>query len=620
MALSPSAEFPLRPRGARRYFCFMRIAALLVALLAGSTASAVNHPFGSHPMPYAAGSIVPSHVSAATRDQTVRDFYDAWKARYLRQTCGPGRYVVEASTRSGNLTVSEAHGYGMILAALMAGHDPDAKIIFDGMVAFFREHPTATHDHLMSWYQRTTCSDAEGNDSASDGDLDIAFALLLADKQWGSCGAIDYLAEAEAVLADLKDGDLDDTHRYVLLGDWVTPASPGYYDATRSSDFMMDHYRSFGAATGDADWSALLSRSYVILDAVQTSHAPATGLVPDFIADPLGTPDPVASGFLEGANDGAYHYNACRVPWRVATDFLVSDNTRAPVVAQRLTTSAQTTTGNTPSAFRSGYQLNGIPSPGSDYLSMAFVAPLGVGAMVDAGNQAWLNALWDLAVATPITAEGYYENTLKLLALVAMSGNWWAPETVTGGCTPSGTPFCTDGGTLADADVKIGRAVAPSGDETLKLKGRAFLPQGLPASLTDGTQLVLEDLGAGSTTVYELSAATSAVPAATTAGCDARDGWKATTKSARYRNKSGALPPACAAGSAHGLTTLTHKVGRSSDLGVTAAAKRATIAAPVGPVRATVVLGATAGASAAGQCAVSAPLDCTAAGASIRCR
>ena len=135
---------------------------------------------------------------------------------------------------------------------------------------------------------------------------------------------------------------------------------------------------------------------------MQTAHAPATGLLPDFIADPLGSPEPVAPGFLEGANDGAYDYDACRVPWRVATDFLVSGDARAHTVTQRLTTWARASTGNDPALFRSGYQLDGSVSPDADYLSMAFVAPLGVGAMVDAGNQAWLNAIWDLAVAAPI--------------------------------------------------------------------------------------------------------------------------------------------------------------------------------------------------------------------------
>jgi hypothetical protein len=123
----------------------------------------------------------------------------------------------------------------MILWVLMAGHDPGARTIFDGMYDYSRAHPTATHSNLMSWYQNTSCNDANGNFSATDGGLDIAFALLLADKQGGSCGAIDHLSEATSILADVKDGDLDASALYTLLGDWVSPSDPQYYPATRTS-------------------------------------------------------------------------------------------------------------------------------------------------------------------------------------------------------------------------------------------------------------------------------------------------------------------------------------------------------------------------------------------------
>ena len=246
---------------ARRGICVAMASLALAVLLVAGAAGAQNHPFASHPFSYAAGSIQPNHVSQAVLDQAVRDFYDAWKTRYLRQTCGTGRYVVVTKVGPGNLTVSEGHGYGMILAALMAGHDARAREVFDGMYAHFRQHPTATHGHLMSWNQNGGCVDAQGNDSASDGDLDIAYALLLADKQWGSCGAIDYKSEALAVLADIQSGELDGSGQYVLLGDWVTPSDAQYYPSTRSSDFMPDHYRSFDAAAGGGPWTGLLDRT-----------------------------------------------------------------------------------------------------------------------------------------------------------------------------------------------------------------------------------------------------------------------------------------------------------------------------------------------------------------------
>ena len=115
------------------------------SMCVAGVARAQNHPFGSHPFAYAAGAITPNHISQPAEDQAVRAFYDAWKARYLEQTCGAGRYVVLSNTQAGNLTVSEAHGYGMMLAALMAGHDPDAHAIFDGMLAYFPRASVGLH-------------------------------------------------------------------------------------------------------------------------------------------------------------------------------------------------------------------------------------------------------------------------------------------------------------------------------------------------------------------------------------------------------------------------------------------------------------------------------------------
>ncbi len=598
------------------------VAAVVVAF-ASSAGAATNHPFASHPFTYAAGSILPNHVPQATLDQAVRDFYDAWKARYLKEACGTGRYVVLAGVNSGNLTVSEAHGYGMMIAALMAGYDPQARQIFDGMYAYFREHPTATHSHLMSWNQSRSCNDVQGNDSASDGDLDIAYALLLADKQWGSCGRIDYRAEGLAVLADIQDGELDSSGQYVLLGDWTNPADTQYYPSTRSSDFMPDHLRSFAAAAGATPWSDVLDREYQVFDSLQTSASPSTGLLPDFILDPLGTPAPAGPQFLEGPNDGAYDYNACRDPWRLGMDFLVSGESRAQTEVQRITSFFRTHTGDDPGNIESGYQLDGSLSPGADYRSMAFVAPLGVAAMADSANQAWLNALWDLVAATPLEAEHYYENTLKLLSMIAMSGNWWSPESVSGGCLADSTPLCTDGGYISGASVKLAGLDNGAGKQRLVLKGKLFFPWGNPAAspFTDGAQLLVEDMGSGGAAVFELSHLTTPVPPAAAGVCDPREGWNVKPSRTLYRNRSTAIdPPACTADSAAGLRLLKYRPRSGLDLDFQAKAVKSTIATPVGPLRAILVLGSGQAAGDTGACGVSASLPCTARGHSLRCQ
>lgn len=384
------------------------------------------NPFASHPFVYPQGSIVPSNASQAELDKATSDFYDTWKSKYLLNGCGADRYYVETKTESGNLTVSEGHGYGMMLTAIMAGYDPEAQKEFDGLYWYFRDHPSGISPDLMSWYQDTSCANAQGEDSASDGDLDIAFALLLADKQWGSCGPIDYKSEALKVIQAIATHELDMSKKYVLLGDWANPSSPTFYDSTRSSDFIIDHFRSYGAASGDAFWTGLVDSTHGIITSIQMQHSAATGLLPDFIKSPLDAPAPVAANFLEGANDGAYDYNACRDPWRLGTDFLVSGDARAKQEITKLTNWIKGKTGGDPTKIQAGYRLNGNPSNGADYMTMAFVAPFGPAAMVDAAHQAWLDAIWQTTVDT--ASEGYYEDSIKLFSMIVMSRNWWAPE------------------------------------------------------------------------------------------------------------------------------------------------------------------------------------------------
>ncbi|MEO8603247.1 MAG: glycosyl hydrolase family 8 [bacterium] len=596
------------------------VVALMMSTVASTAAwaTAPLRPFGSHPVTYAAGTIRPNHVPQATLDQQVSTFYDAWKAKYLRQGCGEGRYYVLTKTQSGNQTVSEGQGYGMLLTVLMAGYDPQAQTIFDGMYAYFSDHPTETHDHLMAWYQNTSCNDAQGRDSATDGDLDVALALLLADKQWGGCETIDYRAEALKVIADIADGERDPSAAIMWLGDWVGDSSARNRAATRSSDIMPGHLRSFAAASRDASWTHLLDASYSLVTDVQTRLSPSTGLLPDFIENALSTPTAAAANFLEGPNDGAYDYNACRVPWRLGTDAVVSGDVRARNAVQRLNSWIQTAAGGDPTHIASGYRLNGTVSSGANYQSMAFIAPFGVAAMADASSQAWLNAIWDRVVATPASAEGYYENSLKLLSMLVMSGNWWNPEAVRGtACVPQEVPTpqpgsCQGGGTLNGARLVVGGLNASAGNQSIKLKGTLSLPAGVSAAFTDGAQVLIEDLGGGGRALFALTADTTPIPPAAAGACDARhDGWRATGSRFTYRNASNAMdPPMCTAGSARGLRSLAYRQGHEGEIAVSLNTKGTALAAPlVGPLRATVILGGAA-AAASGACGVSPTLRC----------
>jgi endo-1,4-beta-D-glucanase Y len=315
----------------------------------------------------------------------------------------------------------------------MAGYDPDAKIYFDGLYNFYKAHPSIINNKLMAWNQVTGCIDDPfgGYDSATDGDEDIAFALLLADKQWGSTGSINYLEEAIAIINAIKQDDVNQDLWTTKLGDWVAPGT-AEYDDTRPSDFMMDHVRAFQNSTGDTDWNNVLNESYALVSTMQINFSSVTGLLPDFIVNAGTSPAPAAPNYLEGDYDGDFYYNSCRTPWRIATDYLISGDTRGKNAVQKMNNWIKTKTGNDPTNIYAGYYLNGSNIPGNDYESAAFVGPFAVAAMVDAYNQNWLNDTYEFLLSLELQDYEYYDNTLKLLCMIVLSDNYWVPQGVPG--------------------------------------------------------------------------------------------------------------------------------------------------------------------------------------------
>jgi hypothetical protein len=338
-------------------------------------------------------------------------------------------YNREGRAHAGNdaRSVSEGHGYGMLAAVLMAENIPasTAHEDFDGLYRFFRAHPSHLSPDLMAWLQAgPKLKDAEGGDSATDGDLDIAYALLLADAQWGSAGEIDYRGEAARVIAAIKAHEVNRATWTIKLGDFAQDAR--WATAMRTSDFMPQHWHSFGEKTADTDWEKLRAKTYTVCEQVFTAHALQTGLFPDFLQLASGRYRPPAGKLLEGRHDGAWYYNACRTPWRLATDRLVTGESRGLPQLQAPNRWMHEKTQGQPAAINAGYTLAGVPI--GDDRGACFLGPLAVSAMVGGTDQRWLDELWAALLARDATADDdYFSNSVKLLCLIVLSGNWWAP-------------------------------------------------------------------------------------------------------------------------------------------------------------------------------------------------
>jgi endo-1,4-beta-D-glucanase Y/regulation of enolase protein 1 (concanavalin A-like superfamily) len=475
------------------------------------SALAQNFPFPQH-FPYAAGTVKPSSVTQSSMDSTVTSFWSTWKSRYLKPTGTGGRYYVnynlEGQGTTGAATVSEAHGYGMVLVAYMAGADASAKTYFDGLYNYYKDHPSQNNAFLMAWQQNTSFVNMGGADSATDGDMDIAYSLLLADKQWGSGGTINYLQAATNMINAIMQSDVNQSQWTLRLGDWATSGTSqgfAYATATRPSDFMFDHMRSYYEATGDGRWTNVINKTCTVINTIFNNNSPSTGLIPDFVVLNGSTYQPAPANFLESANDGKYDYNSCRTPWRFATDYLLRGSSASLTEEQKMNSWIQSSSGGNATKVYPGYSLSGTPS-NTSYTDSAFTSPFGVCAMINSANQTWVNSIWSWNVSGGITAnDGYFGNSIKMQCIIVMSGNWWKPSYAS--AVPDFSLAATPGSQTVSASAGTSYALNVSslngfsGTVNLSVSG---LPTGASASFSPASVA-----GSGSSTLTVSTATTT---------------------------------------------------------------------------------------------------------------
>jgi hypothetical protein len=434
---------------------------------------AVNNPFPHH-VAYPVPVIQPSQYTQAQLDDQVKAYYSVWKNRYFTvvPNVTPRQAYINYNLESANsprnaCSVSETHGYGMVIIAYMAGYDAQAKDDFDALVRFYLAHPSLyakpntdinPPDHFMCWQQ---LKDKKGNvydvtkgpDSATDGDEDIAYSLLLADRQWGSSGLYNYKQMSINIIKDFPrvnmDISLGITNDCILwLGDWVihnyNSGATKWLGGTRPSDWMFSHYTSFvnalisvGETSTAQTYNTMLNQMYTICNRIFTAFSPNTGLMPDFILkqtkgvfNAQGTYDPAPSRYMETTYDGAYYWNACRCPWRMGTDYVLAGNQQLKAQLQKFNVWSKTKCTGNPANFQLGYTLSGNQiARGTD---LAFTAPLIVSNMIPKADgsfdQEWLNTLWDYVKNNPVNVNtDNYGNTIKMQCMIIASGNWWLP-------------------------------------------------------------------------------------------------------------------------------------------------------------------------------------------------
>jgi endo-1,4-beta-D-glucanase Y len=285
----------------------------------------------------------------------------------------------------------------------------------------------------MAWQQ---IKDSKGNiinanpetSSATDGDMDISYGLLLADKLWGKYNVLNYKNEALKRIHGLMDSCVSKKDYILLLGDWVDQIEDKKFRyVCRSSDFSSYIIREFIKVDNlNCDkWQHVLKRINSIISHHMKRESKHNGLMPDFFIKSKGNYVAPKFKVLESSHDGDYYFNSCRTPFRYSMDIILNNR---PVTKQLQTLNrwVKSETDLHPKKIKSGYYIvNGPPGKSfGHHKDLSFIAPFLVSSLIDKNNDDWIVDLWDVLIKKPIEKCTFYENTLKLLAMIVASGNW----------------------------------------------------------------------------------------------------------------------------------------------------------------------------------------------------
>ena len=381
-------------------------------------------PTGSYKFPqqpsYVAGR-TPASISVADAQKA----YEDWKRDFVTSSgaCGERRVIWDyfsggRGKTDKSSTVSEGVAYGMLLAAYAADKD-----LFDDLWDYYKKHRNG--NGVMNW-QVENCS-VKGQNGASDAELDVAMALIVASHQWQSDA---YLSDAKNMIRVVREKEFQN--------DVLKPGDAfGGSALTNPSYFSPAYYRVFAQLEPSQAtfWNNAITKGYQIIAAADKSN---NGLVPDW-CDAAG--NKVNGKTIDGINinstyeDGGQNfiYDAIRTPFRSAVDYLWhgSKANAGRDYCNKLVDWAITNHSGTTYQLGSKYSTSGAKLSGDH--SNTFVSCFSIAAMAADGGtqsskyQSFLNSGYADNKSTQPGYGQYFNSTFKVLGFFVMSGHFYLP-------------------------------------------------------------------------------------------------------------------------------------------------------------------------------------------------
>lgn len=347
-----------------------------------------------------------SSVSAAT----IKEHYQVWIKDYLRGN--QREKFVKTNAGKKNQTLSEAQGYGMLISVMAAQQGFGSQKTFNQLTRYYLAHQISSDNPLMAWRQKQKgsqmVSTTAEKTSATDGDLDIAYALILADEKWGSKGDLNYNQLANNLLRAIQKQEINPTTNLPKVGNWATAANS--VNLVRTSDLMTAYFRKFASYTQDGSWTKVAQNSQNTLK--KLSDQQKTGLMADFVtvSGVDLTTGSVKANQIASEHDNQYGFNACRIPWRVAYDYQLNHSQVSKRIVEKMcdffTDKKEIT---------AVYTLKGQAV--EKYTNAAFTTPVAYAAQVLSDTT--LKNRYTSDLTATISAKDYYPATVQMATLLA---------------------------------------------------------------------------------------------------------------------------------------------------------------------------------------------------------
>lgn len=288
----------------------------------------------------------------------LRKSYDYYKKNFMSKD---GRIM---DYDKNNITTSEGQSY-IMLRSITIGDKRTFDLAYD-----WTKKNLQREDKLFAWLwgknKEGEYKILDGN-TASDADVDIAFALVLAYEKWNK---YEYIQDAKAIINAIWNKETRRIGTYLVLMPGVVQTTDTKIEINPSY-FAPYEFRFFQKYDDLHDWNCLIDSSYHYLNQVMAKTE--TNLPPNWFS--IINENNVEQIVLENSERSDFSYDAVRVFLRIYLDYLRTGEKRALPILEK--TKFFIGKWEESQKFYTNYKANGELRDKTEYIgSIAILTPV----------------------------------------------------------------------------------------------------------------------------------------------------------------------------------------------------------------------------------------------------